>query len=83
VECGDESPRDAWEAWTVAYVALGLGDKNRVLDALEIAYRHRHSWMPWIGVIPMFDALHAEPRFADLLRRPQPPAGPKPNARSG
>ena len=70
LEAGGESePRDAWDAWTVACVAVGLGETDRALKALEAAYQYRHSWMPWIGVIPMFDVLQSDPRFTDLVGR--------------
>jgi tetratricopeptide (TPR) repeat protein len=74
LECsGGSAPKDAWDAWTAACVATGLGETEQALQALEVAYQYRHSWMPWIAVIPMFDVLHSDPRFADLVRRLQLP----------
>jgi TolB-like protein/Flp pilus assembly protein TadD len=66
---GESEPADAWDAWTVACVAVGLGETDRAFKALEAAYHYRHSWMPWIGVIPMFDVLHSDARFSELVER--------------
>jgi TolB-like protein/Tfp pilus assembly protein PilF len=62
-------PKDAWDAWTFACIAAGLGENDQSLQGLDAAYEYRHGWMPWIGGVPMFGVLHSEPRFADLVRR--------------
>ena len=45
------------------------GDRALALDWLEKAYADRDPGMPFIGCVPIFDPLRAEPRFQALLRR--------------
>jgi hypothetical protein len=45
------------------------GDHARALDWLEKAYADRDPNMPYIGCIPYFAPLRAEPRFQALLRQ--------------
>ena len=60
---------------TAATYAI-LGDKNRAFHWLEDAYKHHD--LRWLTTDipleslksePMFDSLHSDPRFKDLLRR--------------
>jgi TolB-like protein/DNA-binding winged helix-turn-helix (wHTH) protein/Tfp pilus assembly protein PilF len=56
----------------VAFVYLGLGDKDRALAGLEKAYEERaFEVLAFAGDI--FDRLHDDPRFQDLLRRMRMP----------
>ena len=50
-----------------AYVALH--DADAAFAWLERGYRERAAQMRTIGVTPAFDPLHADPRWAPLLRR--------------
>jgi len=50
-------------------VHAGLGHRARALEFLERAYAERDVWLTWLGVEPRFDALRAEPRFRELLRK--------------
>jgi TolB-like protein/Flp pilus assembly protein TadD/predicted Ser/Thr protein kinase len=55
-----------------ARIYAGLGDKDKVLQWLETAYSERSiaGTLPgMIKVDPVFDSLHSDPRFTDLLRR--------------
>jgi TolB-like protein/tetratricopeptide (TPR) repeat protein len=52
----------------VALVHLGLGDDHAVLDCLERALAERDALMVWLRSMPVFDGLHAHPRFQALLR---------------
>ena len=53
----------------IALVCVGLNSKGEAFEWLEDGYRQRDSEIPSIGVEPMFDPLHSDPRFHDLLRR--------------
>jgi len=53
----------------LSIVYLGLGEKARALDHLEMAYHERCNNLVYLQVQPTFDALRASPRFAELLAR--------------
>ena len=55
-------------AYRVAAIYMALGDKDRALEWLE---KDRGGWMVWLEVDPVFDGLHSDLRFQDLLRRIQ------------
>jgi tetratricopeptide (TPR) repeat protein len=46
-----------------------LGEKDRALDELDIAFSKHSIQMPLLRTEPAFDALHNEPRFQALTRR--------------
>jgi len=52
-----------------AILHAGLGDKNRALEQLERATNEHAGWLINLAVEPRFDALRAEPRYQELLRR--------------
>ena len=54
---------------TVALRYAALGDKEKALEWLERAYAEHDEWLPLLNVEPAYDALHADPRFQDLVRR--------------
>ena len=56
-------------AYHLAFLYHGLGDKDRALDYLERACEERSSSMIALKVDRVFESLHAEPRFQNLLRR--------------
>ncbi len=53
----------------LALVHLALGDDEKALDALDVAYRERSGQLFWLNVDPRFDRLREYSRFRDLLRR--------------
>lgn len=54
----------------VALVYAGLGDKDQAFVWLEKAYEKRDPFtVKHLKVDPVFDSLHSDPRFRDLLRR--------------
>jgi len=60
----------------IAFVYLGLGEKDRALELLEQAYRERSWELVFVRAEPWVDNLRADPRFQDLLRRMNfPPLG--------
>jgi serine/threonine protein kinase/tetratricopeptide (TPR) repeat protein len=50
-----------------AIICVGLGEKDKAFEWLEKAYEEH--FIIAIKVNPIFDPLHSDPRFADLLRR--------------
>jgi serine/threonine-protein kinase len=56
-------------ALSIAQLYVGLGDKDKTFEWLEIGIQRKDEEMPQLGVDPRFDGLRSEPRFMDLLRR--------------
>lgn len=59
----------------IAYVYLGLGDKETALDLLEETFEEKGGRLIYLQVDPWLDSLRDEPRFQELVRRmgfPQP-----------
>jgi tetratricopeptide (TPR) repeat protein len=53
----------------LAVVHAGLGEKDQALEYLEKTYQERDEMQRFIKVSPIFDNLHSDPRFIDLLHR--------------
>ena len=56
-------------AYSIADMYARLGEKDRAFEFLEKAYRDRSAELIDLKVEPVFDFLHSDPRYADLLRR--------------
>ncbi len=52
-----------------AIVHLGLGEMGLAFERLEQAFEERSGFLAFLGVEPMFDAVRADLRFKDLIRR--------------
>lgn len=52
-----------------AGIHAGLGQGEHAIDWLERAYQERFDYLLYLKVEPIFEGLHADPRFQDLLRR--------------
>ena len=52
-----------------AFIYIGLGDKDHAFTWLEKDYEQRDNPMVFLKAEPIFDPLHSDPRFQDLLRR--------------
>jgi tetratricopeptide (TPR) repeat protein len=59
----------------IATIYAGLRDRTKTLAYLEKAYRERVPYLVYLALDPHFDALHADPRFRDLVHRIGLPAG--------
>ena len=57
------------DAFWVARVYAGLGEKDKALGYLERAYREHSGTMWALKMDPECDPLRSDPRFQDLLRR--------------
>ena len=56
-------------SYLIAKVYAGLGDKEQAFAWLDKAYAERYFLLIWLNGEPQFDNLHADPRFADLVRK--------------
>ncbi len=52
-----------------ADIYLGLGEKQKALDWLEIAYENQESACWYLKVEPIYDSVRNEPRFQALLQK--------------
>ncbi|PYS67118.1 MAG: hypothetical protein DMF73_20065, partial [Acidobacteria bacterium] len=55
--------------YNFAIIYTGLGDKDRAFEYLNKAYEEHAPVLQHFPSRPMFDPLHSDPRFADLVRR--------------
>jgi TolB-like protein/DNA-binding winged helix-turn-helix (wHTH) protein len=46
-----------------------LGDKEHALKFLDVAYRERSPWLPFLQKEPVFDFLHADPSYRTLVAK--------------
>jgi TolB-like protein/DNA-binding winged helix-turn-helix (wHTH) protein/Tfp pilus assembly protein PilF len=58
----------------VSWVCIELDQKEEALHWLQRAYEQNDYQLSWISVSPVFDPLRSDPRFADLVRRADPPS---------
>ena len=66
----DQGRNNPLRTLEVAFIYIGLGQKDQALEWLNKAYEARSPWLVFgLKVDPRFDSLRADPRFADLLRR--------------
>ena len=55
--------------YDIATIHAALGERDQAFAFLDQAYEERSGWMSYLKVNPIFDGLHSDPRFAELLRR--------------
>jgi len=65
----DGSPGRYVPPVTVALVYAGLGERAKVFDWLEKAYRAHDVQLVFLPVDPRWAAFRSDPRFLDLLAR--------------
>ena len=53
----------------IALIYMGLGEKDKTFAWLEKAYEERYPYLVLIKVEPVFDGLHSDLRFQELMRR--------------
>lgn len=56
-------------AYDIALIYAALGDTENTFLWLERALEDRSTLMVFLAQDPMFDAFHADPRFASLVER--------------
>lgn len=53
----------------VAWVYVGLGDKDQAFAWLEKAYEERSGFMAYFKVVPIVDPIRSDPRYSEMVRR--------------
>ncbi len=67
---GEQQPPEAYSGpFGLAIIYSHLGQTDKALASLEIAYRQRDTQITELAVEPQFDPLRTNPHFADLERR--------------
>jgi serine/threonine-protein kinase len=51
------------------FAAVGMGDFDRALQCLDEAINHKTNFVNLLAIEPFFHPLHADPRFAKLLKK--------------
>jgi len=69
-----EEAEKAWKvgdgsSWWIAAVHARLGDKDAAFEWLERAFQERATFLVFLKFHPLFNALHGDPRFDDLVKR--------------
>jgi TolB-like protein/Tfp pilus assembly protein PilF len=69
-----EESEKAWKvgdgsSWWIAAVHARLGDTDAAFEWLERAFDERATFLVFLKFHPLFDALHGDPRFDDLVKR--------------
>ncbi|HEV2176342.1 MAG TPA: protein kinase [Terriglobia bacterium] len=69
----EESKQIAREGYfpasSIAIIHAGMGEIEQALDWLERAYEERSTWLIFLQVYPVWDALRAQPRFQKVARQ--------------
>lgn len=65
----DRSQQTYVQPTWVAVIHIGLGEKDQAFDWLQKAYEDRSTWLVYLKVDPLFDAVRSDQRFVELLRR--------------
>jgi len=63
----EKNPESWWNASALANVYEAIGEKDKAIDALEVEYKLRGDFVPWIAT--GFKLLSDEPRFKDIVSR--------------
>jgi hypothetical protein len=53
----------------MAMINIGLGDKDAAFLSLGKAIDERSAKLIWLNADPIYDDLHSDPRFTELLHR--------------
>lgn len=66
---GVNTPEAYSSSYGVALLNTRLGENDRAIESLELAFSQRQLAMTEIAIEPAFDPLQSDPRFVKLLRR--------------
>ena len=61
--------RNYLSPFNFAIIYTGLGDKDRAFEYFNKAFEEGSQQMPHFATRPLFDSLHSDPRYRQLLRK--------------
>jgi Flp pilus assembly protein TadD len=61
--------REYVDPLAIAWLHIGLGDADAAFSWLERAYEARSSWLIFLKVHQIYEPLHSDPRYRDLVHR--------------
>jgi Flp pilus assembly protein TadD len=73
-ELGQVSAKRYVSPFDLALGHIGLGQKDQAFEWLQKGVEDRSSWLIWLKVEPVFDALRSDLRFPELVSRVGLPA---------
>jgi TolB-like protein/Tfp pilus assembly protein PilF len=56
-------------SYFIAMIYTGLGEKDQAFEWLQKAYEERSDFLLDLNITPVFDSLHSDPRFIELLKK--------------
>jgi tetratricopeptide (TPR) repeat protein len=56
-------------SYAIAAIYAGLGDRDRMFQYLNAAYREHSHWLIWLKRDPRWDDFRGDPRFESLVRK--------------
>jgi tetratricopeptide (TPR) repeat protein len=63
-------PKDSYvPSYDVAAICMGLGERDEAIKWLQRAFEDHAPYFSAINIDPIFDSLHSDLRFQDLVRR--------------
>jgi adenylate cyclase len=69
-ELKERSKREHVHAGGIAYIYIGLGEKDQAIEWLQKAYEERSDdSLLWMKAGPYVDSLRSDPRFQELIRK--------------
>jgi tetratricopeptide (TPR) repeat protein len=63
------APQKYLSPYYLALIHMALGDDEKALALLEMAYKQRVGQLFWLNMEPRFNRLRDHPRFRNLLKR--------------
>jgi tetratricopeptide (TPR) repeat protein len=64
-----EKKNNYWNAWGLTDIYAALGDKDKAIYWLEVAYYQHNDFMAWSRSNPYLKPLYNDPRFQDIIQR--------------
>jgi tetratricopeptide (TPR) repeat protein len=58
----------SWTAWAVAEIYTAIGDKDKAINALQVAYKLRSDFIPFMHTYWLLKPLFDDPRFIEMER---------------